>query len=113
LTIALSIELDTIEGQDRVWDAGRAIRLAPHEAFWGARFGMRTDKFGIDWMLNCEARQEIHGGRARRLKAAERSYLCVDTFSKPAHPAGLLGRRNLVVSSADPQRVTVRLSRSR
>ncbi|MGV3710577.1 MAG: VOC family protein [Gemmatimonas sp.] len=22
--------------------------------FWGARFGMLTDKFGINWMFNCE-----------------------------------------------------------
>jgi PhnB protein len=24
------------------------------DTFWGARFGMLTDKFGISWMLNCE-----------------------------------------------------------
>ncbi len=28
--------------------------MALHETFWGARFGMLTDKFGIDWILNCE-----------------------------------------------------------
>lgn len=22
--------------------------------FWGARFGMVKDKFGINWMFNCE-----------------------------------------------------------
>jgi uncharacterized glyoxalase superfamily protein PhnB len=22
--------------------------------FWGARFGMLVDKFGIHWMFNCE-----------------------------------------------------------
>jgi len=21
--------------------------------FWGATFGMFTDKFGVDWMINC------------------------------------------------------------
>jgi len=56
-TIALSIGLDSIEEQNRVWDklsAGGTIRMALHETFWGARFGMLTDKFGIDWMLICE-----------------------------------------------------------
>ena len=28
-------------------------RLAKDQ-FWGARFGMLTDKFGINWMFNCE-----------------------------------------------------------
>ena len=23
------------------------------DQFWGARFGMFTDKFGINWMFNC------------------------------------------------------------
>ena len=25
-----------------------------HDAFWGARFGMLTDQFGVNWMLNYE-----------------------------------------------------------
>ena len=25
-----------------------------HQAFWGARFGMLVDKFGIQWMVNQE-----------------------------------------------------------
>jgi PhnB protein len=24
------------------------------DTFWGAKFGMLTDKFGIDWMINCD-----------------------------------------------------------
>jgi PhnB protein len=24
------------------------------DTFWGARFGMITDKFGVSWMFNCE-----------------------------------------------------------
>jgi PhnB protein len=26
------------------------------ETFWAARFGMLTDRFGIPWMVNSEAR---------------------------------------------------------
>jgi PhnB protein len=25
-----------------------------HDAFWGSRFGMVTDRFGMYWMLSCE-----------------------------------------------------------
>lgn len=29
--------------------------IMPYEkTFWGAEFGMCTDKFGINWMVNCE-----------------------------------------------------------
>ena len=28
------------------------------EQFWGATFGMLTDKFGIHWMFNCEKKKE-------------------------------------------------------
>ncbi|MBV9700167.1 MAG: VOC family protein, partial [Candidatus Eremiobacteraeota bacterium] len=27
------------------------------EMFWGAKFGMLTDKYGIDWMVNCELKK--------------------------------------------------------
>jgi PhnB protein len=26
--------------------------VPPHDAFWGARFGMLTDRYGVQWMLN-------------------------------------------------------------
>jgi len=25
------------------------------DTFWGAKFGMLTDAFGLRWMFNCEA----------------------------------------------------------
>ncbi len=30
------------------------VTMALHEAFWGARFGMLKDRFGINWMFNLE-----------------------------------------------------------
>ncbi len=27
------------------------------EQFWGEKFGMLTDKFGIKWMLNCPKKE--------------------------------------------------------
>lgn len=32
---------------------GREI-MAPHDSFWGARFAMLTDRFGMNWMLSHE-----------------------------------------------------------
>jgi PhnB protein len=28
------------------------VTMAMHDAFWGGRFGMLTDRFGISWMLS-------------------------------------------------------------
>ncbi len=32
--------------------AGGEVFMAPEEQFWGAIFGMCTDKYGIEWMFN-------------------------------------------------------------
>lgn len=34
--------------------AGGKSVMAPHDAFWGSRFAMLTDRFGINWMLGHE-----------------------------------------------------------
>jgi PhnB protein len=39
----------------RVFDALGAsgnVEMPMTDTFWGAKFGMLTDKFGIDWMIN-------------------------------------------------------------
>jgi len=54
--ITLNILLSDAAEQDRVWaklGAGGTVGVALHQAFWGMRFGMLTDKFGFTWMLNC------------------------------------------------------------
>ena len=37
---------------------GGAVRMELHDSFWGARFGMLTDRFGIHWMLNYDKPKE-------------------------------------------------------
>lgn len=53
----LSLECESDEEVDSLYtalsDGGRG-GMAPHDAFWGARFAMLTDRFGINWMLNHE-----------------------------------------------------------
>ena len=42
---------------DRIFEAlshGGQVKMAMNKAFWGAYFGMLTDQFGIQWMINFE-----------------------------------------------------------
>lgn len=55
--IHLCLDFKSSEEEQKVFDAlseGGTITLALEDTFWGARFGMLTDKFGIKWMLNYE-----------------------------------------------------------
>lgn len=56
-TISISINLEDIEKAKKYFDnlsAGGSILMQFAETFWGATFGMFIDKFGINWMVNCE-----------------------------------------------------------
>jgi PhnB protein len=33
--------------------AGGTVDLPLHDTFWGATFGMLTDRYGVHWMFNC------------------------------------------------------------
>lgn len=51
----VSIVCDTPEEQDRIFAAlgnGGHVHQQLQDTFWGARFGMLRDKFGIGWMLS-------------------------------------------------------------
>ena len=37
--------------------AGGTVTVALHDTFWGARFGMLTDAFGIRWMFNSQVQK--------------------------------------------------------
>ena len=46
---------------DRVFNGlseGGIVSMPLDEAFWGGRFGMFTDRFGIQWMLSCDHKPE-------------------------------------------------------
>lgn len=56
ISLALGLD-DAAEGQ-RIFDAlaqGGTVELLFADMFWGAKFGMLTDRFGIDWMINCRS----------------------------------------------------------
>ncbi len=53
--VSLSIEADSKEEAERVFrglSQGAKVRMPLGDTFWGAHFGMLTDKFGIHWMVN-------------------------------------------------------------
>jgi len=55
--ISLSLGTSDVADAQRVWNAlakGGKIDMEFSDTFWGAKFGMLTDKYGIDWMINCE-----------------------------------------------------------
>ncbi|TGD58053.1 VOC family protein [Flavobacterium humi] len=59
--ISLSINTDTEEEATRLFNAlsaGGTIKMPLDKTFWGAYFGMFTDKFGIHWMVNYDYQQK-------------------------------------------------------
>jgi PhnB protein len=53
----LSVDCDDESEQDRIFKSlseGGSVVMPLAKQFWGARFGMVRDKYGIGWMLNCE-----------------------------------------------------------
>lgn len=56
-SITLSLNFDSLTEQETVFarlSAGGKITMPLQDTFWGAKFGMFTDKYGINWMLNCD-----------------------------------------------------------
>jgi len=54
---SVSIACESAEEVEKLFTAlaeGGTVSVAPHDAFWGARFGMLTDRYGISWMFNYE-----------------------------------------------------------
>jgi PhnB protein len=55
--VSLSLSFDSKDEQIKVFNAlaeGGTVKMALQDTFWGAYFGMLTDKFGIHWMLSTE-----------------------------------------------------------
>ena len=58
--IQLSIEMDDVGQQERVFNKmaeGGKVTMPLSDQFWGARFGMLQDKFGVSWMFNCNLKK--------------------------------------------------------
>jgi PhnB protein len=58
--ISLSLGLSDLAQAQRIFDGlakGGNVEVPLSDSFWGAKFGMLTDRFGIDWMINCQVAQ--------------------------------------------------------
>ncbi len=54
--VHLNLEPDTLAEAERLFNAlstGGTVSMPLMKMFWGAHFASWTDKFGVQWMLNC------------------------------------------------------------
>ncbi len=54
----ISINVDDVAEAERIYKAlseGGAVQMELQKTFWAERFAMFSDRFGIPWMVNCEA----------------------------------------------------------
>ncbi|MDY3315754.1 VOC family protein [Riemerella anatipestifer] len=55
---SINITPESKEAADKLFNglsAGGKVTMPMADTFWGAYFGMFTDKFGINWMINFES----------------------------------------------------------
>lgn len=61
---SVSINTDSIDEANRLFNAlsekGK-INMPLSKTFWGAYFGMFTDRFGINWMVNVDLKESHIG----------------------------------------------------
>lgn len=65
--ISLAIGSNDIDHAEKTFEAmsdGATIVMPMQETFWAERFGMLTDKFGINWMFNCDKPESDHAKAA-------------------------------------------------
>ena len=56
----ISVNTDNTDDATRIFNSlaeGGKITMPLAKTFWESYFGMLTDKFGINWMVNCELKE--------------------------------------------------------
>ncbi|HAF45680.1 MAG TPA: VOC family protein [Gallionellaceae bacterium] len=56
----INLQPDSRAETKRLFDAlaaGGKVEMPLQDMFWGAYFGSLKDKFGVQWMFNCESKQ--------------------------------------------------------
>lgn len=54
---SINIDCESIPEIEKLFEAfseGSQVTMPLQDTFWGARFGMITDRFGVSWMFNHE-----------------------------------------------------------
>ncbi len=55
----INLEPDTLDEAEKLFaalSAGGKVETPLQKMFWGAHFGSCVDKFGVQWMFNCESK---------------------------------------------------------
>ena len=55
---AMTVGVSDAAEAERIFHAlseGGTVRMPLQQTFWAIRYGMVVDRFGIPWMINCEA----------------------------------------------------------
>ena len=55
---SMSLVMPDAQQAERIFHAlaeGGNVMMPIQQTFWSPRFGLLTDRFGIPWMINCEA----------------------------------------------------------
>jgi PhnB protein len=61
---SLSLQIQSAADAERIFHAlanGGTVLMPLEKTFWAARFGMVVDRFGIPWLINCEASDQPSG----------------------------------------------------
>jgi PhnB protein len=56
--VSLSLQMNDPAEAERIFGElaeGGRVRMPLEKTFWAERFGMVVDRFGIPWLVNCEA----------------------------------------------------------
>ena len=59
--MSISVDTKSEEEANKIFNAisaGGEVSMPLEKMFWGALFGMCTDKFGIQWMVNYDYNQK-------------------------------------------------------
>jgi len=58
--VHVCLDFDDVTDMTRKFEAlarGGKVALPLQDMFWGAKFGMLTDAFGVNWMFNCSTKK--------------------------------------------------------
>jgi len=58
--VTVTLHFDDVADMAKKFDAmaaGGSVQQPLQDMFWGARFGMLTDAYGIPWMFNCDTKK--------------------------------------------------------
>lgn len=58
--VYVTLDFDDVGDMTQKFDAlaaGGKVTMPLSDTFWGAKFGMLTDAFGVNWMFNCDTKK--------------------------------------------------------